>query len=208
MNTRKPARPSAQRIVGRSIPHKSIRRADVTRLQERETSPGMVASIAAAGLSLLAHVPANAESGRSYWSVRNEVAHTTMQYPAAKDPNATATLTVEFATVGNACRPMVGVAVLSGAAYGSRESHGMASGKMSVVVPGHGTWSERPMVVKYSNGIEAGMPAAADLVRALRAGKVVRITMLSGTATFEFALFGASAAFDRAKQSSRACANR
>jgi hypothetical protein len=160
---------------------------------------------ALAGLSLLLPSVALSQAPRSYWSVRNEVAHTTMEYPAAKDPNATATLTVEFASIGNVCRPMVGIALLSGSAYGTRGSNGLASGQMTISVPGFGSWSARPMVVKYSNGVEAGIPVSDATIKALRSGKVVRINMLPDAPTFEFSLFGASSAFDRARGDSKAC---
>jgi hypothetical protein len=150
-------------------------------------------------------VSVHADSERSYWLMRNEVAYTFQVFPEAKKPGATATLTVDFSSADGRCFPMFGLAVLEGSKFGSPGPHGMASGKMTVTVPGSGAWSDRPLVVKYSNGFEAAMPASAALLQALRVGDVVRIAPLPGSPTFEFSLFGASAALERAKRGSGVC---
>jgi hypothetical protein len=149
--------------------------------------------------------PAYGDTARSYWHVRNGVAHTTMEYPRAKQPGVTATLTVEFGSLGSTCRRMIGIAVLQGSAYGSTLDRGTASGRMTVIVPGHGTWSASPQVIKYSNGVEAGIAAPDDLMRALRVGKMVKVAPIQGAAPFEFSLFGAGSAFDQATRNLSSC---
>ena len=75
----------------------------------------------ACGLHL---VPAYGDSTRSYWLVRNELAYTSQVFPDAKAPGATATLTVDFSSANDTCFPMIGVAFLKGAKFGTPGARG------------------------------------------------------------------------------------
>lgn len=134
----------------------------------------------------------------SFWKVSNGVAHTSILLPEAKKPNTQATLTIEYSIVGGMCRVMVGVAVLSGREYGTRQGNRIIDDIMTVTILGMHQWTAKPLVALYSNGFEAAIPASDQFINELKAGSTVHVRSLPNTPTFEFSLRGSSAAINKA----------
>jgi hypothetical protein len=153
---------------------------------------------------LLLMLPSARAAPSAYWHVNGGLAYSTMDLPDAKIPGTTVTLTIEYALVGDTCVITVGVALLEGAKYGTPVRHGRVSDLMTISVGGR-TWRDRPMVVQYNNGFEAGIRVSSELISALRTGNSVRVQQIADSPTFEFSLDGADSVIGRA---SGMCARR
>jgi len=156
----------------------------------------------AVGTVLLAALVACAQSS-GYWHVASGVAYTTLEFPNAKKPGATATLTVEYSVISGSCVAMVGLAVLDSTKFGTPLSSGRSNGLMTVSVLGKGTWTDHPVVARYSNGVESGMPASPDLIATMRTADTIHVQATSGTPMFEFSLVGAESALQNAASTCR-----
>jgi hypothetical protein len=162
------------------------------------TSPPAISARVALSISMLLAPSVLSGQPESYWRVQSGLAYATLEFPNAKTPGAIATLTIEYLPVAGSCRVTLGLAIMKGPKLGTALSNGRASGTMTASVVGSKTWTDRPVVVKYSNGVESGIPAPEDLLAAMRVAKFIRVQAISGTPTFEFSLVGAAAAMQRA----------
>jgi hypothetical protein len=156
---------------------------------------------------LLLNLPSARAAPNTYWYVNGGLASLRMNLPDAKTPGMMALLTVEYKIVRDTCVIMMGLAVLEGAEYGKPVRNGRSSRSsdlMTISIDGR-TWRDRPVVVQYTNGFEAGIGVSSDLVSALRTASSVRVQQLPDTPTFEFPLEGADSAIGRA---SDGCARR
>ena len=164
------------------------------------TRPSLSATSIRVALSISALIgtPVLSAQPKSYWHVESGIAYAAVEFPNAKTSGTTGTLTVEHLLVAGSCRVTIGLALMKGTKFGTPLSNGRASSKMTVSVVGSKEWSERPIIVKYSNGFEAGIPAPKDLLAAMRVGKIIRIQTISDTPTFEFSLVGAAEAMQQA----------
>jgi hypothetical protein len=97
---------------------------------------------------------------------------------------------------------MVGVAVLSGHAYGTHRGSKKMDFDMAVTILGMRKWTAKPITALYSNGMESAIPASADLVKELKAGSKVHVHAFPDSPILEFSLRGSKAAIER---SSVAC---
>lgn len=138
-----------------------------------------------------------------FWQVSGGVAHTSILLPDARKPNTQATLTIEHSIVGGRCRVMVGVAILSGRAYGTPRGSKKMSYDMTVSIPGMRKWTAQPITALYSNGFEAAIPASADFVDELKAGSLVHVHAFPNTPIFEFSLRGSRVAIEQASNACR-----
>ena len=139
----------------------------------------------------------------SYWQVSGGVAHTSIMLPEAQKPNTRATLTIEYSIVGGRCRVMVGVAVLSGRAYGTPRGSKKMDYDMTVTILGMHKWTAKPITALYSNGIESAIPASTDLVKELKAGSKVHVHAFPNSPILEFSLRGSRAAIQQASSACR-----
>lgn len=93
---------------------------------------------------------------------------------------------------------MVGVAILSGHAYGSPRGSKKMDYDMTVTILGMHKWTAKPVTALYSNGMESAIPASADLVEELEAGSKVHVHAFPNTPILEFSLRGSKAAIQQA----------
>lgn len=146
---------------------------------------------------LLLILPSARAAPSTYWYVNGGLAALRMDLPDAKISGTTATLTVEYKMVRDTCVIIVGLAVLEGVTYGKPVRHGRSSDLMTISIDGR-TWRDRPVVVQYTNGFEAGTGVSSELISALRTASSARVQQLPDTPTFELSLDGADSAIGRA----------
>lgn len=98
---------------------------------------------------------------------------------------------------------MVGVALLTGHAYGTPRGSKKMDYDMTVTILGMHKWTAKPITALYSNGMESAIPASAALVEELKAGSKVHVHAFPNSPILEFSLRGSKSAIQQAANACR-----